>query len=56
MWWIFVILYVTSELTFHQFYKMCTRVSTKDGALTVLLLFTAGISILITIPFNYLFK
>lgn len=51
MWIVFVILYIISSIMYNQFYKVTTKVSKDDGALTALLQLIAGISVLIAMPF-----
>lgn len=51
MWIIFVFLYIILAIAFTQFYKIVTKTSKDDGALTVLLEFLAGISALLLSPF-----
>lgn len=51
IWWVNVILFLLTFLIFNQFYKVLTKTSKSDGALTVLLQFFAFLSILFLIPF-----
>lgn len=51
MWILFVILYIISSITYNQFYKVTTKKSKNDGALTALLQIIAGLTVLITMPF-----
>ena len=46
-----IILFLIFSLIFDQTYKVCTRNSKSDGALTVILEFLAGLIILVLIPF-----
>ena len=46
-----IILFLIFSLIFDQTYKVCTRNSKSDGALTVILEFLAGLIILLLIPF-----
>lgn len=46
-----IILYLVLAVIFDQAYKVCTKTSKKDGALTVLLEFMAGIIAFMCIPF-----
>ncbi len=50
-WSLYVVLYLFLALLFNQFYKVSTKTAKKDGALTVLLEFMAGITILLLCPF-----
>lgn len=50
-WLLYVSLYLILATTFTQFYKVSTKKLTKDGALTVVLEFMAGIIILMLCPF-----
>ena len=46
-----IVFYIILSIFFTQFYKIVTKSSKSDGALTVLLQLIAGISILLFIPF-----
>lgn len=50
-WLLYVLMYLIFATTFTQFYKISTKKITKDGALTVVLEFMAGIIILMLCPF-----
>lgn len=51
MWILYVILYIICSITYNQFYKITTKKSKHDGALTALLQIMAGLTALLTIPF-----
>lgn len=50
-WWFNIILYLVLYIVFTQFYKIATKESKNDGALTILLQFLSGIIVLVLIPF-----
>lgn len=50
-WWFNIICYLILYVIFTQFYKVATKGSKDDGALTILLQLLGGISILIFTPF-----
>ena len=50
-WWFNLILYLILYVVFTQAYKVATKSSKNDGALTVLLQFLGGISVLLFVPF-----
>lgn len=50
-WWFNIILYLVLYIIFTQFYKIATKSSQNDGALTILLQFLSGIIVLVFIPF-----
>ena len=50
-WWFNIIAYLILYIIFTQFYKISTKRSNNDGALTILLQFLAGILVLLFIPF-----
>lgn len=50
-WWFNIIAYLILYIVFTQFYKMATKSSKNDGALTILLQFLSGIIVLIFMPF-----
>ena len=49
-WWIYVIIYLLFYVIYTQFYKITTKKCINTSALTVLLRFISGITILIFIP------
>lgn len=49
-WWFNIVLYLILYIVFTQSYKIATRSSKNDGALTVLLQFISGLIVLIFIP------
>ncbi len=49
-WWFNIVLYLILYIVFTQSYKIATRSSKNDGALTVLLQFIGGLIVLIFIP------
>ena len=51
MWILFVILYILLAIIFTQTYKITTKTSKNDGALTILLQVMAGFSALVLCPF-----
>ncbi len=51
MWFLFVVIYIILSIVFTQFYKIATKKSKNDGALTILLQFIASICALILLPF-----
>lgn len=51
MWLIYVLLYLILTVIFTQFYKIATKTSFHDGALTVLMQVIAAISVLLLCPF-----
>lgn len=56
MWLFLVFLYIVLAVAFTQFYKVATKTSKNDGALTILLQLIAGISALLLCPlFNFTF-
>lgn len=50
-WWFNLIGYLVCVVVFSQYYKLAVRNAKKDGAATILLQLTAGISILLLAPF-----
>lgn len=50
IWWINLILYFILYVVFTQFYKVSTKSSKNDGALTVLLQLLGGLSVLLFMP------
>lgn len=50
-WWLFLIAYLIFYTSFTQFYKLATKRSHNDGALTVLLQCLGGIIALFFVPF-----
>ena len=50
-WWFNIIAYLVLYVIFTQFYKLATKDSKNDGALTILLQFLSGIIVLIFMPF-----
>ncbi len=50
-WWFNIILYLILYIVFTQFYKISTKESKNDGALTILLQFLSGLFVLILMPF-----
>lgn len=50
-WWFNIILYLVLYIVFTQFYKVATKDSKNDGALTILLQFLGGLFVLIFMPF-----
>ena len=50
-WWFNIILYLILYIVFTQAYKVATKSSKNDGALTILLQFLGGIIVLILVPF-----
>ncbi len=50
MWLFFVVIYIILSILYTQFYKIATKKSKNDGALTVLLQFMASIFALILLP------
>jgi len=50
-WWFNIIAYLILQVGFTQFYKLSTKDSKNDGALTVLIQFLSGVAVLIFIPF-----
>lgn len=50
-WWFNIIVYLALYVVFTQFYKIATKSSKKDGALTVLLQFLSGVVVLLLMPF-----
>jgi drug/metabolite transporter (DMT)-like permease len=51
IWWINLILYFILYVVFTQFYKISTKSSKNDGALTVLLQLLGGLAVLFFMPF-----
>lgn len=51
IWVIYVLLYLVLYVTYTQYYKIATKKCNNTSALTVLLRFTSGISILLALPF-----
>jgi len=51
MWWIYLITYLIFYTAFTQFYKLATKSSCNDGALTILLQCSGGVIALLFIPF-----
>lgn len=51
IWWVCLILYIVLNVIFSLLYKVVTKKSKNDGALTVLLQLLSGIIILLFIPF-----
>lgn len=49
-WWFNLILYLILYVLFTQFYKIATRSSKNDGALTILLQFLGGLIVLLFVP------
>ena len=50
-WWFNIIMYLIIYVIFTQAYKVATKSSKNDGALTILLQFLSGIIVLLFIPF-----
>lgn len=50
LWWIYVIIYLVLYVIYTQYYKIATKNSNDTSALTALLRFISGITILIAIP------
>lgn len=50
-WLLYVILYLVLATTFTQFFKVATKTLKKEGALTILLQMTAGLTALLLCPF-----
>lgn len=50
-WWFNLLVHITLSVMYSQLYKIITRKSKNDGALTVLLQFLGGLFVLILIPF-----
>ena len=50
LWWVYVILYLLLYVIYTQYYKITTKSSNNTSALTSLLRFISGITILIAIP------
>lgn len=50
IWWVQVIIYLISTVIFTQFFKISTKKSESDAALTVLLEIIAGITLLCCMP------
>ena len=50
IWWVQVIIFLISTVIFTQFFKIATKKSKSDAALTILLQLIAGTTILIFIP------
>jgi drug/metabolite transporter (DMT)-like permease len=50
IWWINLILYFILYVVFTQFYKVSTKSSKNDGALTVLLQLLGGLAVLLFMP------
>ena len=50
-WWFNIIAYLILYVIFTQFFKLATKNSKDDGALTILLQFLSGIIVLIFMPF-----
>ena len=49
-WWFNIVLYLVLYIVFTQFYKLATKKSKNDGALTILLQFLSGIIVLVFMP------
>ena len=49
-WWFYLIIYLFLFIIFTQSYKLATKSSKNDGALTVLLQFLSGLIVLLFIP------
>lgn len=49
-WWFNIIAYLILYVIFTQFYKVATKNSKNDGALTILLQFLSGVIVLIFMP------
>ena len=49
-WWFNIIAYLVLYIIFTQFYKMATKSSKDDGALTILLQFLSGVIVLVFVP------
>ena len=50
-WWFNLIVYLVLYILFTQFYKVATKTSKNDGALTILFQFLGGVIVLVLIPF-----
>lgn len=50
-WWLYLIIYLIFYTAFTQFYKLATKSSRNDGALTILLQCAGGLIALLFIPF-----
>ena len=50
-WWFNIIAYLVLYIVFTQFYKIATKSSKNDGALTILFQFLSGVIVLVFIPF-----
>ena len=50
-WWFNIITYLLLSVMYSQFFKLATKNSKNDGALTILLQFLSGFVILLFIPF-----
>lgn len=50
-WWFNIIAYLILYIIFTQFYKIATKNSKNDGALTILLQLLGGLFVLIFMPF-----
>lgn len=51
IWWVNVIAFLLVTVVFNQSYKIVTKTSSKDGALTILLQLLTGITTLLLFPF-----
>ena len=49
-WWFYLILYLVLYIVFTQSYKIATKRSKNDGALTILLQFLGGLIVLLFVP------
>ena len=49
-WWFNIIIYLILYVLFTQSYKLATKSCKHDGALTVLLQFLGGLTVLLFIP------
>lgn len=50
LWWLYVIIYLILYVIYTQYYKVATKKCNNTSALTVLLRFISGITILMAIP------